>query len=68
MAHSWGGAKVTSPKESKMAAFENATKFFHACESLEGWDGCKQYVADGATFTGQCEPPADVTTVEGYCE
>ena len=51
-----------------MSAFETATKFFHAGESLVGWDGCKGYVADGASFTGQCEPLADVTTVEGYCE
>ncbi len=51
-----------------MTAFENATAFFHACEGLEGWAGCAQYVADGATFTAQSEPIADVTTVEGYCE
>jgi hypothetical protein len=28
-----------------MSAFEDATKFFHACETLKGWAGCKQYVA-----------------------
>jgi hypothetical protein len=51
-----------------MSEFENATKFFHACESLEGWDGCKEYVADGATFTAQCEALEGVDTVEAYCE
>jgi len=51
-----------------MSAFETATKFFHACESLEGWEGCREYVADGAPFTGQCEPLADIATVETYCE
>ena len=51
-----------------MTAFENATAFFHACEGLEGWAGCAQYVADGATFTAQSEPIADVATVEDYCE
>lgn len=51
-----------------MSAFENATKFFHACESLKGWDGCKQYVAPGARFTAQCEPLVDVNSVEGYTE
>lgn len=46
--------------------FENATKFFHACESAKGWDNCKQYVADGAEFICQAETYADVKTVEGY--
>lgn len=51
-----------------MSAFENATGFFHACESLKGWDGCQSYVATGATFNAQSEPLADITTVEGYAE
>ena len=51
-----------------MSAFDNATAFFHACESLKGWEGCKDYVADGATFDAQSEPLTDITTVEGYCE
>jgi hypothetical protein len=28
-----------------MSAFENAKKFFTACEAPEGWAGCKQYVS-----------------------
>jgi hypothetical protein len=51
-----------------MSAFETATKFFHACESLQGWDGCKDCVAEGASFTAQCEPLMDIKTVEQYCE
>ncbi|MGI9413272.1 MAG: nuclear transport factor 2 family protein [Hyphomicrobiales bacterium] len=51
-----------------MSAFETATKFFHACESLEGWAGCRDYVADGAKFTAQSEPLVDVHSVEDYCE
>jgi hypothetical protein len=51
-----------------MSAFENATKFFHACESLKGWDGCQQYVAPGAPFSAQSEPLVDVKTVEAYAE
>ena len=51
-----------------MTAFESATNFFHACESLQGWDGCKGYVAEGATFSAQCEPLVDIHTVEDYCE
>lgn len=51
-----------------MTAFDTATKFFHACEGLEGWSGCAPYVADGATFAAQSEPIADIATVEGYTE
>ena len=51
-----------------MSAFDNATKFFHACETLKGWDGCKEFVADGAPFEAQCEPLVDVNTVEAYCD
>ncbi len=39
-----------------MSAFEIATKFFHACETLKGWDECKQFVAADAPFSAQCEP------------
>jgi len=51
-----------------MTAFDNASKFFAACEEPKGWDGCKQYVADGATFTAQSEPLASVTTIQEYCD
>ncbi len=51
-----------------MTAFENAKKFFEACDAPLGWDGCKQYVADGASFRAQSEPLADIKTVEAYCE
>ena len=51
-----------------MSAFDNANKFFVACETPTGWAGCKEYVADGATFVAQSEPLADVSTVEAYCD
>lgn len=51
-----------------MTPFETATNFFHACESLKGWAGCKEYVKNGASFTAQCEPLTDMSTVEAYCE
>lgn len=51
-----------------MSAFNTATAFFHACESLKGWEGCSQYVADNAVFSAQSEPLTDISTVEGYCE
>lgn len=45
---------------------ENATKFFHTCESVKGWEECSQYVEPGATFTAQAEPLVDIKTVEDY--
>lgn len=51
-----------------MNGFDNARKFFEACETAAGWKGCKQYVAPGAGFTAQSEPLADVHTVEDYCD
>ncbi len=49
-----------------MSAFDNATKFFHACESLRGWGECERYVEEGAAFSAQCEPLVDIKTVEDY--
>ena len=51
-----------------MTAFENARKFFDACETAAGWEGCKAYVVPGAPFVAQSEPLVEVTTVEAYCE
>ena len=51
-----------------MSAFDTATRFFHACEGLEGWEGCKQYVAPGASFVAQSESLVEIDTVEGYTE
>jgi len=51
-----------------MTAFENAKKFFTACETAQGWAGCEQYVADNASFIAQSEPLIDVKTVQDYCE
>ena len=49
-----------------MSGFRNATKFFHACESVKGWDQCREYVAPDATFSAQSEPLVDIKTVEDY--
>lgn len=49
-----------------MTAFETATKFFHACEGLQGPDGTAPFVADGATFECQAQPVAEITTVQDY--
>lgn len=49
-------------------ALENAKKFFHACESAEGWAGCAPYVAKDAVFHCGAASQAEVKTVEDYCE
>jgi hypothetical protein len=51
-----------------MTAFENAQKFFTACEAPEGWSGCQPYVAEGASFRAQSEPLVDIKTVQAYCD
>ena len=43
-----------------MNAFENAKKFFEACEAPASWAGCKPYVAANAPFVAQSEPLTDV--------
>jgi len=51
-----------------MTDFDVATEFFHACEGLEGAEGCKKYVADGAEFEAQCEPLVGIASILDYCD
>lgn len=46
---------------------ETAEKFFVACETGRGWEGCKAFCATDATFSAQAEPLAKIATLEGYC-
>jgi predicted ester cyclase len=45
---------------------DTAERFFDACETGRGWDGCKQYCHTGATFSAQAGALTAVTTLEGY--
>lgn len=45
-----------------------AQQFFDACESGEGWDGCKSYCHPGATFSSQTGVLSEIDSLEGYCE
>jgi len=45
-----------------------ARKFFEACETEKGWEGCKQHCKPGATFSAQAEPLADTRTLQQYME
>jgi predicted ester cyclase len=47
---------------------DTAKRFFDACETGKGWEGCKPYCHPGATFSAQAEALADVATLEGYTE
>jgi predicted ester cyclase len=46
---------------------EIADKFFVACETGKGWEGCKAYCTPDATFAAQAEALADVRTLQQYC-
>lgn len=45
-----------------------ASKFFEACETGKGWEGCKEFCQPDATFSAQAEPLADVNSLEQYAE
>lgn len=47
---------------------DTAEKFFVACETGKGWDGCKQYCRPDASFAAQAEPLADVKSLAQYCD
>jgi ketosteroid isomerase-like protein len=51
-----------------MAIYDVAQSFFAACESGQGWQGCRQYCAPAASFSAQAEPLADITTLEQYTD
>ena len=47
---------------------ETAKRFFEACETGKGWDGCRGYCTSDATFSAQAEPLADVKTLQQYAD
>ena len=51
-----------------MTMKDTAFGFFDACETGKGWEACRQYCSDGATFSCQADALADVSTLEGYTE
>ena len=42
--------------------------FFDACETGKGWQTCKEFCHQNATFEAQADALAQVQTLEGYCE
>jgi predicted ester cyclase len=47
---------------------DTAEKFFVACETGKGWEGCKEYCRPDASFNAQAEPLAGVETLAQYCD
>ncbi len=51
-----------------MSIEQTARDFFEACETGGGWDACRGYCQDGASFACQADALADTKTLEGYAE
>ncbi len=51
-----------------VAITEIAEKFFEACETGKGWQGCKEYCKPNATFSAQAEPLADIQSLQEYTD
>jgi predicted ester cyclase len=47
---------------------ETAARFFDACDTGGGWDSCKEFCHDDATFSAQCGALEGVETLESYTE
>ena len=47
---------------------QTAERFFDACETGKGWESCREYCHDGATFAAQADALAGVDTLAGYTE
>ena len=47
---------------------ETAERFFDACETGQGWEGCQQYCDAGATFSAQAGALAGVDTLKAYTD
>ena len=43
-----------------------ALKFFEACETGRGWEGCAPFCHSDATFSAQADVLAELTTIEAY--
>ena len=47
---------------------EITERFFKACETGQGWDGCGGFCTPDATFAAQAEPLAGITALRDYTE
>ena len=51
-----------------MGIHDTARDFFEACETGQGWEGCRAFCHDDAGFSCQAGALADTTTLAGYAE
>jgi predicted ester cyclase len=51
-----------------MSISETAMTFFDDLETGKGWDVCKEWCHEDASFSCQADAIAEITTVEGYVE
>jgi predicted ester cyclase len=51
-----------------MSIRDTAERFFDACETGKGWQGCKAYCHADATFAAQASALAGVDTLQGYTD
>ena len=51
-----------------MSPSNAAMAFFDACETGKGWQVCREWCTEGATFSCQADALAEITTPEGYTE
>ena len=47
---------------------KTAERFFDACETGKGWDGCQPYCHAGATFSAQAGALTGVDTLQAYTD
>jgi predicted ester cyclase len=47
---------------------DTAMQFFDACETGKGWEVCKRYCHEGATFSAQADALAGIKTLQAYTE
>ena len=47
---------------------ETAQKFFDACETGKGWDGCQTYCRPHATFSAQAAALDGIDSLQGYTD
>lgn len=51
-----------------MTMIQDASAFFEACETGKGWEACKAWCQDDATFTCQADALAGTKSLADYCE
>jgi predicted ester cyclase len=56
------------PTLDSTAIRDSAARFFHACETGQGWDVCKAWCHADATFRAQADALSGVETLEAYTE